>query len=702
MVMKNFARVLWHAWPYRYRLCLSILTALFAAVLWGTNFTSIYPVLKLLHTGKSLHAWIDGSIASTQKDVDELQETIDKLSDQDKDLDKLPPSKEIDKQKRDLANKLLRFEIKLRSARSNLYWSQVLRKYVYLWLPTECFPTLAFLLALVLAGFVLKCSFEFIQESLVGNVVNNTLCDLRNRFFRNVIHLDVNQFSGQGSTELMARFTNDVESLGAGMKILFGRVIAEPLRVLVCVVIALMISWQLTLMFLILVPIAALVLYKVGRIMKQATRRVLERMSSIYKILHEAFEGIRLVKVFNREAHERRRFLEATREYHRNSMRVINIEAMADPVIEILGVVAVAGALLIGSYLVLTKETHLPWIGLRMTNSPMEPETLLQLYILLAAIADPVRKLASVFTRLQSARAAADRVFQYLDRVPQVKANADGPRLARPEWLPRTSEGPPPRIVVPMRPNYLEFRDVCFYYDEPEVPILSNVNLSVRAGETIAFVGANGCGKTTLVNLLPRFYDPTHGSVLIDGMDVRKIQLRSLRRQIGLVTQDTFLFEGTIHENIAFGNRHATAAQVEEAARRAHAHEFIVNRLDEHKNQGYQSCVGKGGVGLSGGQKQRVALARALLRDPSILILDEATNQGDSESVVAIHRALIDYKAGRNVFVITHQLNTLEIADRIVMLEAGRIIAVGTHAELMASCPAYQRLHEAHGQRMCA
>jgi ATP-binding cassette subfamily B protein/subfamily B ATP-binding cassette protein MsbA len=251
---------------------------------------------------------------------------------------------------------------------------------------------------------------------------------------------------------------------------------------------------------------------------------------------------------------------------------------------------------------------------------------------------------------------------------------------------------------VPARPGYIEFRDVCFSY-EPGEPILSHITFSIRASETIALVGANGSGKSTLVGLIPRFYDPDHGSVLVDGVDLRRVQLRSLRRQIGLVTQDTFLFEGTVYENITYGTRHPAVEEVEEAARRAHAHDFI---LALPGGQGYRTRVGKGGVGLSGGQRQRLALARAILRNPTILILDEFTSQADTESQVEIHRALQEYKAGRNVFVITHQLHTLEIADRIVVLDQGQIAAVGTHAELLAGCPVYQRLHEAQNQRLCA
>ncbi len=693
--MRNFARALRHAYPYRSRLIISALCALFAAVLWGGNFTSIYPVLKILTTGKSLHEWIEGSVAQAEIDVKNLDAESDRLTAEAKKLEPLPHSRETDKQRRNVSSKLLGLEGKLQTARRKLYWYQVLRDKVIAPLPRDCFQSLVVIVVVVLVGVAIKCFFEFVQESLVGSVVNSSIFDLRNRFYRNAIHLDVAQFSEQGTTELMARLTNDMESLSAGMKMLFGKVVAEPLRVISCVTIACMISWQLTLVFLVLVPVAAVILYRVGRIMRQATRRVLERMSNIYKILQETFHCIRVVKAYTNEAHERRRFRTATRDYCKRSQKVVNIEALADPVIEVLGVTAVAMALLMGSYLVLTKHTHV--FGLRMTDAPLEAEAMLQLYILLAAIADPVRKLSSVFTRLQSGFAASDRIFAFIDRAPHVVANYDGVRLRRPVWLPPRGSAPEKPAMLPAKPNYIEFRDVCFSY-EPSKPILSQINLSVRAGETIALVGPNGCGKTTLMMLLPRFYDPDHGSIFIDGLELRRVQLRSLRQQIGLVTQDTFLFDDTIANNISYGTHGAEQEQIEEAARKAHAHEFILGLPN-----GYETRVGEMGFNkLSGGQKQRLALARAILRDPAILILDEFTSQNDSESKADIHRALKDFKQGRTVFVITHELNTREVADRIVVLEKGRVVAVGTHAELVATCATYQRLHEAQTQRLCA
>jgi ATP-binding cassette subfamily B protein/subfamily B ATP-binding cassette protein MsbA len=703
--MKNFLRALRHAWPYRRRLIFSVLFALCAAILWGLNFTSIYPVLKLLHSERTAQQWVDDSIATIQKDIETLQFKLEVLHDKEKDLERKGESRFIDQMRRDLVNEQAKQEGKLETARRNLYRYQVLRKFIYAWLPNDCYQTLAWVVALVVIGVAVKCFFEFAQESLVGSVVNLSLFDLRNRFYRNAIHLDVDQFGEQGTSELMARFTNDMESLGAGLKTLFGKVVAEPLRALACVVVACFISWQLTLMFLVLVPIAGFILSKVGRIMKQATRRVLERMSSIYKILQESFQGIRVVKAFTMEPYERRRFCVATKDYCHKSMIVVKIDALAGPIIELLGVAAVAGALLAGSFLVLQKETHL--FGLRMTQQPLEAESLLQLYVLLAAIADPVRKLSSVFTRIQSAEAAADRIFAYVDRQPKVRSNSDGPRLSRrvltegEQGSKGTDKEPaqPVARVKPAKPSsYIEFRDVCFSYD-PEKAILSFINLGVRIGETVALVGPNGCGKTTLVGLIPRFHDPSHGSILVDGHDLRTLQLRSLRQQIGLVTQEPILFADTIYNNIAYGTRGATAEQVEMAARQAIAHDFIVNDMP----QGYQTRLGESGAKVSGGQRQRLALARAILRNPSILILDEFTSAADPEKELEIHRAMKSFMKGRTTFVITHKLNTLEIVDRIIVLNQGRIEASGTHAELLASCELYQRLHEAaSAQRLVA
>jgi ATP-binding cassette subfamily B protein/subfamily B ATP-binding cassette protein MsbA len=293
-----------------------------------------------------------------------------------------------------------------------------------------------------------------------------------------------------------------------------------------------------------------------------------------------------------------------------------------------------------------------------------------------------------VFTRIQSGCAAADRIFQYVDRQPRVKGNPDGPRLPR-----RLDAVDPP--AAPEKP-YIQFRDICFSY-APEQPILSHVNLEIRRGETVAVVGQNGSGKTTLLGLLPRFYDPTHGTILIDGYDLRGLHLRGLRQQIGLVTQSVVLFDDTIYNNIAYGTRGATPEQVEEAAKRAFAHEFIVE-----KPEGYKYRLGEGGALLSVGQRQRLALARAILRDPSILILDEFNSAYDNESEAKIQEALRQFMVGRTTFVITHRLNTLQLADRIVVLEGGRVAAFGTHAELLATCPAYQRLQEADARRRCA
>jgi subfamily B ATP-binding cassette protein MsbA len=678
--MKNFLRALRVAWGYRGRLILSLVCALFAAALWGLMFTCIDPVLYILKNANkpnnNLPARQEAKISDADAKVKELEPQIAALGREQRDLEDAPPTPQREKRRRDVARELDKLTQKLETARSDLRWMHFSKKYIDEYMPTDAFTTLVWLFGFVVIAVALRGVFDFCQESMVGGVVNRSLYDLRNRFFRNVIHLDVNQFGEQGTGELMARFTNDMELVGQGLKTIFGRVVSEPLKAISCIAFASWISWQLTLMFLILVPVALFILTKVGRMMKRATRRLLERMSSIYKVLQEVFQGIRVVKAFTHEAHERRRFRDVTKDYCNKADMVVNLDALSDPVIELLGVVAVALALLLGAYLVLDRSAEEKFLGVRMANHPLEPEELLALYAYLVAIADPVRKLSSVYTRIQSGFAASDRIFDFLDRRPLVRSNCDGRRLEAIH-------------------GGIEFRDICFSYDSDN-PILTNVHLHVHAGETIALVGKNGCGKTTLVGLLPRFYDPDHGAVLIDGVDVRKMSVRSLRKQIAVVTQKAILFEGTIFDNIAYGTRRAPPEQIEAAARRANAHDFIVGLP-----HGYQTRIGEGRK-LSGGEEQRIALARAILRDPKILILDEFTSAADAESEAAIHRALREFKRDRTVFVITHRLNTLEIADRIVVMDEKRIVAVGTHAELMAGCPLYQRLHEAQAQKLVA
>ncbi len=673
--MRNFLRALRYAWPYRHRLATSVACALAAAVFWGLNFTAIYPVLKILGSDQNLQQWVNGEIKRTKKDVAGWETQVEEMTRRGEELDKLPPSKLKDKEQRRLDGGLAKIESRLEAARHELYRFQLLKQYIDLIFPSDRFQTLALVIGLVVAAVAIKGVFEFCQETLVGSVVNLSLFDLRNRFYRNVIHLDVGAFSAEGTHELMARLTNDMELLAAGLKTLFGRVVAEPLRALACVIIACWISWQLTLMFLVLVPVALFILTKVGRMMKRATRRLLERMSHIYKHLQETFLGIRVVKAFTREPYERRRFASATRDYYHKSMWVVKLDALAGPIIEVLGVAAVATALLAGAFLVLNRETHL--FGLRMSEQPLDTETLLQLYALLAAIADPVRKLSSVYTRIQSGAAASDRVFHFMDREAKVRRNSSAPRLEQ-------------------HGHDIEFRDVCFSY-EPGRSILTGVHLHVRHGETIAVVGKNGSGKTTLLNLLPRFYDPDHGSIFIDGQDIRGVNLRSLRQQIGMVTQDAILFDDTIYNNIAYGNRRAKREDVERVALLADAHGFI-----QGLTHGYETRIGEAGLKISGGQRQRLALARALLSDPSILILDEFTSQYDAESEAILHDGLRDFLKGRTTFIITHRLNTLEIADRVVVVDGGRIAALGTHGELLKTCPLYQRLHEAQFQRLVA
>lgn len=669
--MRNFLRVLRLSWAYRSRLIISVIAALLASVCWSLNISAAYPILKVLTSGESLHEWVEKQIGHYEKEGSD--ETVlkkqERLRAEKAAVDANPNSPDRENVLRRNAAEQARIGKDQADANEKAAQHRWLKNAVIVYLPESPFRTFGWIIFALVVGIGVKGVFEFVQESMVGVVVQRTLFDFRNRFFRRALHQDLKQLGETGPAELMARMTNDVEQLGTGMKMLYGRVMLEPLKMAFSLACACVISWQLTLMFVGVVAVAVFALNKVSRTMKRAARKVLERMTELYRVLREAFDGLRVVKAFTGESRERRRFRAVNQDYYKRTVRVINIDAAVGPVLETLGVLSVGLVLLAGAYLVLTERTDL-W-GVPMLNEKIGPEALLTLYLLLATIADPVRKLSNVWTKMQSGMVAADRIFALYDRAPSVGANADGP-------------------VVPRHAKAIAFQNVSFSY-QPGRSALNDVSLEVTAGETVALVGPNGCGKSTLMGLLPRFYDPDHGEILIDGVPLRTANLRSVRKQIGLVTQDTQLFDDTILANIAFGRPGATQEEVEAAAKAAHAHEFIVAMP-----QGYATRTGDMAASrLSGGQKQRLALARAILRDPRILILDEFTSQIDGESEAKIQEALRTFVKGRTTFVITHRRSTLELADRIIVMDGGRIVATGTHADLLVNSSTYRRLYDA-------
>lgn len=656
--MKNFVRVLRLSLRYRMKIVLAMASALGVAVLWGGNIGAIYPFVEIASKGDSLQTWVRDKITESRSAADEKKSEIERLT---AELVTAP----LDRQA-SLRAKIHLAESRVAAEEEAVDGYLRLKPYIDDYLPNDPFATLALVTGLLLLGTAVKDLFLIANNIVVAQLANLATFRMRTLFYRRTLRMDLATFDEDGTADLMSRFTNDAEAVTYGLTMFFGKMVREPLKMIACLVGAAFVCWRLLLLSLVVAPVAALLIRWLAKTLKRANRQAMEGMAEIYAVLEESFRAIKIVKAFTNERYERRRFHRRSKLYYFKAMRIARYNSLSQPISEMMGIMTISLALMAGVWLALSGETHL--LGIRMSARPLDLGSLLLFYAMLVGTADPARKLSSIFVSIQQAAAATDRIYERLDREPRIR-NPRNP------------------VTLQRHRGDLVFEGVGFAY-RPDQPVLEGIDLRIPFGQTFALVGHNGCGKSSLANLIPRFYDPTVGTIRLDGNSLKDLRLRDLRSQISLVTQETVLFDDTIFNNIRYGATHATPEEVVAAAKQAHAHRFIENELPD----GYETVVGAMGNRLSGGQRQRIALARAILRDPSILILDEATSQVDLESERAIQHVLERFIQNRTVLIITHRTSVLALADRIVMMQSGRILDMGTHDELLARCAPYRRL----------
>lgn len=486
---------------------------------------------------------------------------------------------------------------------------------------------------------------QYGQDALMAKVALAIAFELRTRVYAHLQRLSLSYFETAQSGDLAYRLTEDVDRIGEVVNKLFHQFVPSVLQLVVVLSYMVYLNWQLTLAALLIAPLMALLITWFGEKIRQLSHRSQSRISNLSAMLVEVFSGIRLVQAFAAEDYTLNRF---SREAERNRSaryRTEQLKAIQFPVVGFLESLCLLLLLMLGGWQVYSKNISGSQFVSFLTG--------------VAMLIDPISLLTSNYNEFKQGQASIDRVFELLSIQPTVM------------------ERPGAKVMPPVT-GKVEYHHVSFAY-QPNQPVLRDLSLLALPGEAIALVGSSGAGKTTLVNLLPRFYDPQAGQILIDGIDVRDVTLSSLRRQIGIVPQETILFSGTIAQNIAFGQANFDLEAVQAAAKIANAHQFIIQFPD-----GYHSWVGERGVNLSGGQRQRLAIARAVLLNPRILILDEATSALDSESEALVQEALERLMQNRTVFIIAHRLTTIRRADRILVIEQGEIIESGTHTELLS------------------
>jgi len=509
--------------------------------------------------------------------------------------------------------------------------------------------------AFVLGVFILRSIFTFINAYLMRWVAERIQADLRQEIYAHLHALSLSFFTRMSTGEVMTRTVGDPSIVGNSVVDLFRNGLREPLTMISLAGLLFLLSWKLALLSLVVFPLALYPILQFGRRMRKRGGQLLQRATELAALVQETVAGIRIVKAFAMEDYERERFRQQNERVFRAIIRTNVVDSLTHPVMETLGAFGVALTIGLGGYSVL--------------SGTLTPGAFVTFLAALGSFYQPLRRVSQLNNTVQQGISALERIFSLLDTRSEVAEAGEA-------------------MVLPPLRDCLVFEEVGFAY-EADQPVLDRVSFEAKLGELLAIVGPSGAGKTTLVNLIPRFYDPTRGRILVDGVDIRQATLPSLRGQMGIVTQETILFDDTVYNNIAYGRRDVPPDRVEQAARLANAHEFILGMPD-----GYQTRIGERGVRLSGGQRQRLAIARAILKDPPILILDEATSSLDAESERAVQEALDRVMEHRTAFVIAHRLSTILRADKILVLKDGVIVESGTHSTLLARQGVYAQLYE--------
>ena len=509
----------------------------------------------------------------------------------------------------------------------------------------------------ILSVFFIKNIFLYLKNILLYIVQLNIVKDIRDRLYIHIQGLSLGYFHREKTGSITSTIINDVEQLQGSLSVAFQKLFVEPINILTFVSLLFIISWKLALIAIIIIPLAGIAIIAIGKSIRRKSRRTQKKISHIMQILSETLGSIRIVKAFVNEKEEIKKFSKETGNYLNLHLKRARLDLIAAPITESFGVVI--GVILLwygGSEVILEKG--------------LIPEDFIRFILILFAILGPIKQMSNVNLKIQAGAASAERIFMLLDTKPQIV------EIKNP-------------IDLGEFKDYLEFKDVHFEYQEGNELVLDSVSFKINKGEVVALVGPSGSGKSTIADLIPRFYDVSSGEIIIDGNNIKNTSLSSLRNNMGIVTQEVILFNDTIMNNISYAQPNKSENLVKEAARAANALEFI-----ENTPEGFDTIIGERGVKLSGGQKQRIAIARALLKNPSILILDEATSALDTESEKKVQTAIESLMKDRTALVIAHRLSTVQKADKIIVIEKGKVAEVGSHESLYEKNGIYRRLYD--------